>query len=398
MKNVFFAIAVLLFLFGCTQKKLDLNDVDRELKLDNKTLIYDMKMQDISKPLEIKVSKFSVFPFISETPKSDFKGHYSPDFYKKHSYSFKSKRMDKVDYWALEKDFKSMDIIYTKPIWVNQYKQYSNDIFENICYSHKLSDEKQLILKNWIKNGGVLWVENGLYVIGNGLDNIPKLDENLKFLDFNVSKYTFTNSDNIKEIVFNNIETIDELKDIKSIQMNLDKKQQINFILDGATMISSPLGTIVSLSVYDKGKIISMLPFEFSSLHEDGELLRWKLLDIIKKDIKIEGLKKVIIKKPSTKKIEKSEKIQKPKKIEKSTLKEGLCIQIFSTYVYADALKDIEDSKTFKLSRIEKRGKLFTGRVGMYSYVKDAQDDLMNLKKIYPHAFLRRCEYKVSSD
>jgi hypothetical protein len=75
MKNVFFAIAVLLFLFGCTQKKLDLNDVDRELKLDNKTLIYDMKMQDISKPLEIKVSKFSVFPFISET---NFKSLLSP--------------------------------------------------------------------------------------------------------------------------------------------------------------------------------------------------------------------------------------------------------------------------------------------------------------------------------
>ncbi len=398
MKKLFIGIMVVWLLLGCSQKKLNIDDVEKELKSENKTLIYDIKMKDISKELESSVSRFSIFPFSSQKIKNNFKGHYSPEFYKKYNFSFKSKRMDKVDYWALQKDFKSIDIIYTKPIWINQYKQFTNDIFSNLCYAHKLSDEKQKILKNWIKNGGVLWLESGLYSIGNDLDIVPKIPKNIKFLDFNVTKYTFKSINNSKELIYKNINTVKELEDIKLLQINLDKKEQINFILDGTTLISSQIGALVSLNKYYKGKIISLLPFDFTSLHQDGELLRWKLLEILDKNIEVSSLntvKKDIKKKKILKSIKKEKKLSKKIIQEKtSNITQGQCIQLFSTYSYKDALKDIENSKIFSLSRIEKRGKIYVGRVGMYKYVKDAKKDLLNLKKIYPNAYIRRCTYE----
>lgn len=386
MKKIFFVIMVLIFFFGCTQKNLDLSDVDRELSMQDETIIYDMQIDDISQKDRRLDSLFLDFPFISQSLKKDFKGHFSLEFYKKHKLSLNAKRVDRVNYSDLEKNFNSIDIIYTKKIWVNQYKQHSNELFVNLCDSYRLSYRQQNILKQWIKNGGIFWIENGLYGIGDDFDILPKKTKDLKFLDFNVSEYIFDTS---KEIVFDDIQRVKQLENIKSLKMKVTDKKQINFIIDGSVLISSDTKKLLCLNRYGKGKILSMLPFEFTDLNKDGELLRWKLLDIVKKDVMVDGLKIVAKETVVPKKRVKEKKQQ---------IKEGLCIQLFSTYSYKDALKDIEDSKDYKLSRIENRGKIFTARVGMYSHMRDLKNDFKELKKLYPNAFVRRCIYRESVD
>jgi hypothetical protein len=299
--------------------------------------------------------------------------------------------MDKVDYWALQKDFKNLDIIYTKSIWINQYKQISDDIFVNLCYAHKLSLNQQKVLLEWIKQGGILWIENGLYATGDELDIIKIKSQNLKFLNFKVSQYTFENS---KQIIFKDIKSITHLHDIKSLQLTLNKKRQINYILKGTNLLSSADKILLSLNKYGKGKIVSLLPFEYTSLYQDGELLRWKLLKILKSDKKLIGLKTPKVPKIKLANFETElKKISSKENMKKNPPKVGFCIQLFSTNIYKNALKEIKPSENFTLSRIDKRNKLYVGRVGMYLHVKEGEKDLFSLKKLYPNAFMRRCEY-----
>ncbi len=391
MKKMFIASVAVFLLLGCTQKNLDISDVEKELQAEDKTVIYDIKMQDISQTLEASISKFSKFPFISEAVRSDFKGHYSPEFYAKHSVSLHAQRMDRVDYWSLQKDFKSLDVIYTKAIWINQYKQVSNDVFVNLSYAHKLSTKEQKVLRDWIAQGGVLWIENGLYATGNEL-SVPALkSENLKFLNFQVSPCTY---DNTKEFVFTDMKSIAQLHPLKSLELLVTKRKQIHYILKGKVLVSSSKNPLVSLNEYGKGKIFSLLPFEYTSLYRDGEFLRWKLLEIIKNNTKVVGLqaekpiKKEVLKveKKDTKEIQKDETL-------KTSPQEAYCIQLFSTYVYKDAKKEMLYYKNFPLSRIEKRKKQYVGRVGMYEHFKEGLGDLEKLQKIYPNAFMRRCHY-----
>ena len=391
MKKIFFGIVIVISLIGCSQKKLDISDVEKELEVKNKTLIYDIKMQDITQSLESSMSKFSKFPFISETVSNDFNGHYSPEFYEENPVTLSSQRMDKVDYWVLQRDFKSLDIIYTKSIWINQYKQVSDDIFVNLCYAHKLSPNQQKVLLEWIRQGGILWVENGLYATGDEFNLVKIKSQNLKFLDFKVSQYTFENS---KQVVFENVKSIRELQKIKSLQLTLQKKKQINYILKGTNLLSSSDKILLSLNKYGKGKIVSLLPFEFTSLYRDGELLRWKVLGMLKSDEKFIGLK--IPKAPKIKLANFETELKKSiskSSVSKSPLKEGFCIQLFSTHFYKSALEEIKYSVNFPLSRIDKRGKQFVGRIGMYQYIQEGERDLIRLKKIYPNAYMRRCEY-----
>ncbi len=394
MKQFLFVLITMLVFGGCSSTQPSISDVDKKLKEKDAVYIYDIKMDNILKPSSNEATLFEKFPFNLSALSNDFKGRYAPTFYEKNNVTFKSSRMDRVDYWSLEKNLKSIDIIYTKAIWINHYKKVSNDVFTNICYAHKLSKEEQAILKKWIKEGGTLWIENGLYVTNKEFNSASVIDNNSTFLSSKIKQYNFESFNFSKNVAYENLRSNAIFQGIQSLQVNLKRNAQIHFLIQGDSILLNNEESLINVTNYEDGKIISLLPFEFTSLYRDGELLRWGILNLLESgDIQnyvIQPALKVEIVEETVAQPIPTQPIPTPQ-----TSTTGSCIQLFSCYDYDKAQKDIVDAKTFPLARIEKRGKAYTGRVGIYQRQKEAFKDLERLKEIYPNAFIRRCTYET---
>ncbi len=75
------------------------------------------------------------------------------------------------------------------------------------------------------------------------------------------------------------------------------------------------------------------------------------------------------------------------------------CIQAvtldkFNPYTMNSHLSDVLDN--FKNARIEERGKYLVLRVGDFNSLAHAQNDIKNIKKIYPDAYIRKCNIDIS--
>ncbi len=422
MKYLVLGLFLVVFFNGCSQHQPD--DIDLQLAEKDNTYIYDIKLEDIIKPLDEKNSMFDQFPFISNAAKSSFRGRFSSEFYEKHKTDLRSSSLDKVDVWSLERDPKQLDVIYTRAIWIEDYKNISDDLFVNICYSYNLSDEQQEVLKAWIRQGGVFWLENGIYATGNEIGLKIDLPEKQKFLDFEVTstRHRLSKTADKSTMVFNRLQTASELDDIHSLQLNLDRADQTSFIVDGKGMIEDEAGkTVLSLTQFGEGKIVSMFPFESYDAYRDGELLRWDLLELLK-TVRISDMTTPADKtvsepsSPETAAVQSSSELVQPKTnvqpsskpvapkiiaapvivaaaVPEAEIKRGRCIQLFSEPSRAEALEEIEKAKSFSLSRIVKIGSYYVGRVGMYTSDKDAADDLSRIQKNYPGAYTLNCFY-----
>jgi len=413
MKQIMYGVLLTMFLIGCSQNRVEVSDIDHSLVAQEKSYIYDIKMQDIAQDLQVKQSPLEQFPFI-HNKQTHMKGHFSPEFYAAHNFSLQAKRMDRVDFWKLHKNPKSLDIIYTKDILLENYKEISDDIFTNLCFAHGLSKQEQDILLQWLDNGGVLWVEGSLYSI-EPIESLQRFKAK-KFLGKDV--HFIQLDQNMKDFVYYTTCNDPYFKAIRVLEVYPKQYSQVCTIIDGRTLVATLDQTVVSLSKYGKGMIISLLPFEYEKLYRDGELLRWKLLTLIHDPKELQKAQEVQQLQPvqpsyatqPEKTIQSVETIQQeviPQEEELNTtatpvvqtqqeevLEHGNCIQLYTAFNYKKAKKYFVAAQQFPLARIEKRGRAYTARVGMYARVKDAKETLFKLKKYYPSAFIRRCNYK----
>ncbi len=257
-------------------------ELDRQLQAVDNTYIYDIKLKNIIEPLNREDEPLTGFPFISTSTQRDHKGHFSPDFYAKNKSTLRTSSLEDVDIWSLGLEPGLLDVIYTKATWIEDYKDVSDDLFINICYSNNLSDRQQEILKQWIRQGGIFWVENGVYTTGSEINITTTRDpKEQKFLGLDVSTMHFTLPEglNKRDIVFDGLQTTLPFISIRSLQLDLKKAGEAFFIIEGESQIRDKKGQpLLSISKYGKGKIISLLPFESYDAYRDGELLRWQLL------------------------------------------------------------------------------------------------------------------------
>ncbi len=391
MKSVLFAIFTTAMLFqGCAQHQS--SDFDEQLAEADNTYIYDIKLQNIIEPLDQKNKLFEGFPFISSSVSNDFKGHFSPEFYAKNRPDLRSSSLDKVDIWSLQLAPKLLDVIYIKAIWIEDYKDVSDDLFVNLCYTYNLSDGQQEILKEWIKQGGMFWVENGVYSTGSEIGPERRLSQKQRFLGREVKSVHYSLSDTVNKesIVFDRLDTTASFDNIRSLQLDLKRASQTFFIIEGEDHIKNSAGqTMLSIAKYGKGNIVSMLPVESYDAYRDGEILRWQLLKTLKEmrkaDTTIIADKNIEEKKP-----EKEVIVQKA-----TTLTKGRSIQLFSYRNKAGAYKALKEASKHELARVEKIGDFYVGRVGMYNSDKDASKDLKQLRLAYPGAYMRTCVYDV---
>lgn len=228
----------------------------------------------------------------------DIKGKFDDRFYASMDLIYRAKNIRNVDFWQLRDAPQTLDYIYIKPLWIKEYRKLTNDLLANICYSYNLSEEEQEILKEWIRQGGKLWVEFGLFstrydqfnrngeiaqrkiaaTIHNDLNGLRFLGNTFHIYTFRAKNLDFINYKSTYK-AFTIDTTRSKLKGIRRLRLDIDNFIQTQVVISGEPLVVDKYGrTLVSIKKYGNGYIISLLPFEYKDAYYDGELLRWKLL------------------------------------------------------------------------------------------------------------------------
>jgi len=291
----FFLTILIIFIGGCASKT---SSLDKEIAKEEKI---KLEVGYVQNPfLEQKDIKevFKHFPFISLKPPLEMRGKFSDEFYNSLETSFKAKHLKEVNFWKLQEDPQSVDIIYLLPLWIKDYRKLSSDLLENIAYSYNISQEEQNILRDWIAQGGKLWVEFGTFSTKYDVFNrygeistrkirslINSSFTNTKLFSKPIKSYIFKskNLDVINYVPSSKEFTIDttrsKFKDIKRLKLNLENFMENYAIALGEPLILDTKGrALVTQIPYQQGLVVTLLPFEYKDVYYDGELLRWRLL------------------------------------------------------------------------------------------------------------------------
>jgi len=301
MKNrYFYFLPIFIILFtGCYTSDKTISAIDDRLLSPNYApIIYNSYPSEYLKDETIGRELLGSFPFISLSHNVDFKGKFNDTFYDKIPYRYKAAFLPDVNFYKLLSNPFLYDFIYIQPIWIENFKRVSNDLFENICYSYNLSAKEREILKWWIKQGGVLWMESGIFATGYEnytteikrsdkkiLKKLHKKSKNLSFLGHSIrtSHFRAKKIDLVKidthEVLFKHLVNHKGFKKLNTLSLQVDKFAQNYFVLDGENLIQDKRGTVLASQMkYGKGKVISLLPLDFTTRYYDGELFRWNLL------------------------------------------------------------------------------------------------------------------------
>lgn len=195
-----FAIFLMIFLSACSNRNVNINpEIEKSLLQPETVDIYDIDINKLVVGKEDSREQIKNFPFVSLNPVLDYRGKFSDQYYDLKPYKIRAQRIDEVDFWKLQNNPYMIDFIYVLPIWVDNFKKVSNDLYQNIGYTYNLSVKEQEILKWWVEQGGVLWLESGIYTTlydsynKSGVTSsskakkiLSKKSENLNFMDRNL--------------------------------------------------------------------------------------------------------------------------------------------------------------------------------------------------------------------
>jgi len=361
--NIIYSLCILLLIGGCSTK----NDaiLEKKILMPESVEIYDISVENIYTKIDRRDVLLKKFPFISHQAIFNFHGKFSNQFYDKLSYRYHTSALQDINFWELRKNPFLEDFIYVLPIWANKFKNISNNLFENIAYSYNLSHKEQEILTWWVKQGGILWIEGGIYSTRydtfhqNGKIDTKKIDEKimqkstqLTFLNHPINAYIYKS----KKIDFVNYtpltlkfkthSPLEYFKDIKNLKIETKNFLSADFIAQADNLLldnkSKPL---VSFITQGKGGIVFTRPFEFKDKRYDGELLRWKityyLLNRMYLNKKITKINEPVIQTPNETSIAKE--LQKHKKI----ILNNLQFKLSSYILKKDGYKLLEPIATY---------------------------------------------------
>ena len=77
-----------------------------------------------------------------------------------------------------------------------------------------------------------------------------------------------------------------------------------------------------------------------------------------------------------------------------SLQREGYCIQVITSQSEEKSRNVFSELSDFPLSRVEKIGKYYTVRIGLFENPEEAKDTLKEVRKYFPQAILRKCTLK----
>jgi len=238
------------------------------------------------------------FPFVAYRPIIDFYGKFPPEFYSSIKCKWSAASFQNADYWSLRFNPYMYDIIYVKPLWIGDFSLKSEDFLKDLSYTYNVSFKELDILKNWIKGGGVLWIESAIYISSYDI-SLNRLTRKKLALLFRKLKKLRILGKKIELFVLR-AKKIDKfhtkplnktiivtkslsrqpglLRGIDRLKLSQYDYLGVYFTVKGKPIIKYRGRVYASYINYGKGKIITTVPFDFVDVHYDGELYRWNLL------------------------------------------------------------------------------------------------------------------------
>ena len=299
MKIYGLSLLIVLILSGCASKNDE--NLEKNLLSTQQIELYNINVNDTQHNSISGRELLKKFPFVTSQMVVGYRGKFSNKFYNKYSVTYSAELLKDVDFWKLKANPEVMNFIYILPTWAKQFKKLSNNLFEDIGYSYNLSYKEQEILQQWISQGGILWIEGGIYSTrydtfrNDGtidsesiLNTVKTKSSNLVFLDQQVkstiyqSKIVDMINFDSQSIIFKTKSSIPSFQDIKNLQIVTENYLTADFMPKGEVLLSSDSGVpLVTFVRHGKGGVVFLRPFEFQDKMYDGELLRWRLVDYL---------------------------------------------------------------------------------------------------------------------
>lgn len=221
-------------------------------------------------------------------------GKFSLRFYQKLKARPTIAPLAEVDIWELRHHPRRYDIITIGPI---SFKQYSGrkELLDHLATTHGLTKEKAEVLMNWVKTGGVVWIEFGVFIQGyewirNDAKRLPPLPDLRGFTIFGLPTHTFVfeakrrGAFAIEPAVFSfhneaqHAATAD-IRMLKLIQSDLKTTYPIINADQGEALVREGEKVYATIVGFGQGKIISTLPFDEWDVETDGEKYRINLFE-----------------------------------------------------------------------------------------------------------------------
>lgn len=305
-------LTLLLTVAGCTSKNEALSSMEKELMSEKPLTLYTAPTEGVYLADRWKhANLFKAFPFVAPLAPFDFTGKFPSNFYDDMNLSVRSVGLEKVDWAALSVDPSIYDVIYVQPFGIAEAGSFENDFALNVGRAYNVAPENMKRLKNWIEQGGVLWSEAGItasrfetFYPHGGINDaktsamftrdyglffgLPVSYRNLKSMSVDMVNY-----ETVPHLLHPPM-SVTQLKEVKNVYFKPAAFIESYPILRSEPLLIDGGGTLYgSYAVLGKGMVLTMVPSAYWHAEDDGELLRWKLLQWIDERLgRTEGSKK----------------------------------------------------------------------------------------------------------
>lgn len=303
MKKSPFPIPVLLLLLAlvaCSSARRD-DGLAKALSQPDDIRIFSVPLTSLERELKQSPPRLlKDFPFVSRQPAMNFRGKFSPEFYAAMDGEWKAVSIRNADFWRLRSDPGLYDVIYMEPLWRGEFQKRGNDLLESIACSFNIPMIQRTILEDWIRGGGILWLESAIYISTYdyrlGGYKQGKLDELLAALrsmtlfdtGVGVQMLRAQRSDDFhvkplrRELVFNKKDkpgqVVEINKKIRSLLLEQNDYVGVYLTVDGVPLVTFEDTVYARYIRVGKGLVITTAPFDFTNAYYDGELFRLALL------------------------------------------------------------------------------------------------------------------------
>jgi hypothetical protein len=221
-------------------------------------------------------------------------GKFSLRFYQKLKAHPAIAPLAEVDIWELRDHPRQYDIITIGPV---SFREYSGrkELLDQLTTTHGLTKEKAKVLTDWLRTGGVLWVEFGVFIQGyewirSGMQKTPSLPDLAAFTIFGLPTHTFvfeaerSGAFTIEPAVisFHNTAQHAATADIRALTLRQSDLKTVYPIINaepGEALVRDGDKVYATVVPFGEGKIISTLPFDRWDIESDGEKYRINLLE-----------------------------------------------------------------------------------------------------------------------
>ena len=220
-------------------------------------------------------------------------GKFSLRFYEKLKAHARIAPLAAVDVWELRDHPRRYDVITIGPVPVSQYTG-RKELLDDLAVTHGLTKEKADVFTNWVKTGGIVWIEYGVVVQGyewtrgGARDAGPRDPDLAGFTMFGLPTHALvfeaTRAGAFavepKTFAFRNEAQHPATVDIRSLRLIQSSPRTSYLIITGdpddalVREGDTVYATVVGLG---QGKIVSTLPFDSLDPATDGEKYRINL-------------------------------------------------------------------------------------------------------------------------